>query len=320
MKQIWGLTDGSAGMASQVRGVGEALAKATGGEFTMKTARRMPPFSLLPGYMWRGAGLCKSWSSDALKAPWPDVLITSGRRCVAFALWIKHKSHGHTKIVHLQSPRVSLKHFDLVMPMEHDKESGDNIYPTFAALHHITLDKLSRAAYEFHDQVMSYPPARIVMLIGGATNKYKFTPARQQQLIGDINNFAKSYEGSLFISTSRRTGQEAAAAIEQAVASRKYSWVYNGRGDNPYLAWLATADAVVVTNDSVSMMSEVLATGKPLYILSLPEHEQTKPARFARQLIARGMARAFTFPLQPYQPDIYNEVPGAVQAILYSLA
>lgn len=313
---IWGLTDGSAGMVSQVRGVGESLAKASGGEFALKTARRVLPFGALPGWCWRGTGLLKSLDSDALKSPWPDVLISSGRRSVAFALWIKHKSRGHTKLVHLQSPRVKLSYFDLVMPMEHDDVSGENIYPTFAALHHITLEKLSRAAYEFHDQIMSYPQSRIALLIGGSTNKYQFTEARQQKLIKDITNFAKSFEGSLFISTSRRTGEQAAAAIKHAVAERQHSWIYDGQGENPYMAWLAAADAIVVTNDSVSMTSEVLATGKPLYILNLPEHEGTKPARFARQLIARGMAKPFTFPLQPYQPEVYDEVPGAVRAII----
>ena len=316
---IWGLTDGSAGMVSQVRGVGELLAMKTGDVFELKQARRFWPFCLLPGTWWKNSLWLKTPSSDVLKKPWPDVLITSGRRSVAFALAIKHASKGHTKLIHLQSPRVPLPLFDLVVPMEHDKVSGDNIYPTFAALHHITNEKLSHAAYQFQSQLDQYPAPRVAMFIGGSTNKYKLKPKHMQRLISDISHFKDQYEGSLFLSTSRRTGEENIAALQQAMGHYDQLWMYNDGEPNPYLAWLAAADAIVVTNDSVNMMSEALVTAKPLYILNLPGHEHTKPARFARQLISRGMARPFSFPLVAYEPEVYNECDGVVEEILQSL-
>lgn len=287
-----------------------------GGIFIMKQARRLWPFCLLPGTWYKNALCLKTLSSDALKAPWPDVLITSGRRSVAFALAIKQASNGHTKLIHLQTPRAPLHLFDLVFPMEHDEVSGDNIYPTFAALHHVTNEKLSTAAYELQNEIDRYPSPRVAMFIGGSTNKYHLKAKYMHKLVDDIVAFKQKHQGSLFISTSRRTGAENTQKLVQALGDHDQLWIYSGGEPNPYLAWLASADAIVVTNDSVNMMSEALVTAKPLYILNLPEHTDTKPARFARQLISRGMAKPFSVPLIAYEPEVYNECEGVVEEIL----
>ena len=322
---IWGLTDGSAGMQSQVRGVGELLVSKLnrsplgGSEFVLKTARRLWPFCLLPAACWWGSLRLKTFSSDTLNAPWPDVLITSGRRSVAFALAIKHASKGHTKLVHLQTPRASLKLFDLVVPMEHDEVSGDNIFPTFAALHHITQEKLSQAAYDLQSTIDHYKNPRIAFFIGGSTNKYKLHKARMNRLIATLNTFLSEWDGSVWMSTSRRTGSDNIKMLQRSISGDDV-WFYSGGDNNPYLAWLAAADALAVTNDSVSMMSEALATGKPLYILPLPDHQNTKPARFARQLISRGMAMPLEIPLPDYDVEIHNECDAVVDEIIEMLS
>jgi hypothetical protein len=53
-----------------------------------------------------------------------------------------------------------------------------------------------------------------------------------------------------------------------------------GAADNPYLAYLAHADVLVVTGESESMLAEATAPGKPLYIYPLPERAQGVRVRF----------------------------------------
>ena len=60
---------------------------------------------------------------------------------------------------------------------------------------------------------------------------------------------------------------------------------------------LALADVIVVTEDSVSMTSEALATGKPVYDVRLPGYS-ARLRRFQDDLIAEGYTRPFTGALE----------------------
>src|SRR5438552_4092296 len=73
--------------------------------------------------------------------------------------------------------------------------------------------------------------------------------------------------------------------------------IWDGSGDNPYYAYLAAADALLVTADSVSMISEAAATGKPVHILELAKNRwggDGKFARFHATIREAGITRPFT--------------------------
>ncbi len=74
------------------------------------------------------------------------------------------------------------------------------------------------------------------------------------------------------------------------------------------MGMLALAETIIVTNDSVNMMSEAHATGKPLYILPLPGHANTKPARFAETLIRSGIARPLGSKLENWNYPVEDEM------------
>jgi mitochondrial fission protein ELM1 len=318
---VWGITDGSAGMVSQVRGVGEMLVQKYGGEFILKSVRLKKPFCWLRGN-WRFAAMQQlTRDSDTLSPPYPDILISSGRRSVALALAIKRSSGNKTKLVHLQGPRISTKYFDLVVAMEHDKLKGENVISTFAALHHITDAKLAEAHATYANQLTKYQSPRVAVLLGGSTHAYTLTPTHAEELAARVCEVIQQHKGSLWISTSRRTGAENIKTLRNILTSREDSHItiYSGDGENPYLAWLACADIIIVTNDSVSMMSEALCTGKPLYILPLPDHRNTKPANFANTLIERGYAKPFNPKLEPYQAIKLDEKETVVLEIIRRL-
>ena len=68
--------------------------------------------------------------------------------------------------------------------------------------------------------------------------------------------------------------------------------IWDGTGDNPYFAYLALADAVLVTADSVSMISEAAATGKPVHVLDL-DGGSAKFSRFHQLMQHAGITRPF---------------------------
>jgi mitochondrial fission protein ELM1 len=284
MTSCWGITDGSAGMVAQVR----ALANALELKPEMKVISLKKPWSLLPNICYAG-GLkscimaCALRNPETLAGPYPDMVISCGRKAALVALALK-KAAEKIKTVHIQDPQMPSRNFDLVVAMQHDKIQDGNVIKTTFALHNITPATLDEAYKKFAPRFSAYPKPHIAVLLGGSTNKYNLTKSRMETLISDLQKRLTGTQGSLLITPSRRTGAENIMALEKSFSANKNIYIYDGKEENPYMGMLACADEIIVTNDSVNMMSEALATGKKVTILNLEGHENTKPARFAEMI------------------------------------
>ena len=90
--------------------------------------------------------------------------------------------------------------------------------------------------------------------------------------------------------------------------------IWDGNGDNPYFAYLALADALLVTADSVSMISEAAATGKPVHILDL-DGGNAKFSRFHAAMRAAGITRPFSGPIESWTYPIQDDTARAGAAL-----
>ena len=115
-------------------------------------------------------------------------------------------------------------------------------------------------------------------LVGGPSDPLQFGPDEGQRLVADLAAVAGKTQGSLLIATGRRTPPEVVALLDELVATapgrhQLVAFPPNGfaqPADNPYRAILAVADRFVVTADSVSMLADACATGKPVTLFDLP--------------------------------------------------
>lgn len=288
MWRAWGITDGSAGMAAQVR----ALAHALNVEPDMKTVTLKKPWKWLPNCAYAGflQNYILSHALDHVPAgPYPDLIISCGRKGALVSLALK-KAHHEIRVIHIQDPQISPAFFDLVVAMEHDKVTGENVIKTRYALHSITPELLEVARAKFAPRFAHYPKPHHVVLFGGSTNKYRLTKSRMVKAVGSLARILQE-GGSLLITPSRRTGEANLKTLAKLFCGSERAYMYDFEGENPYLGLLAVADDITVTNDSVNMMSEAYATGKPLHILRLCGHTDTKPARFGEMLVERGVAQ-----------------------------
>ena len=114
---VWALTGEGELQDQEARG----LASAMGGRYEEKRVAYGP---LAP---WRGrlfgvtAGVLDPAGSAKLDAPWPDFLITSGRRSLPVARWIRRQAGGTTKLVHLGRPGGSFAFYDLIVAAPDDR-------------------------------------------------------------------------------------------------------------------------------------------------------------------------------------------------------
>lgn len=309
--QLWGISDGSAGMVAQLRGLLDAIAL----PYAIKRVERERPFVWLPNFMCGNVFNQMTDDSAPLTPPWPKMVVTCGRRSAPFGLAIRKKSNGFTKAVHIGDPQGRKDDYDLIIAMQHDRLYGQNVIDIRCSLHNITVALLSEVRHELYPHFAGRQKPFVALLIGGSTNKYRFGSAAETVVMETIQRLLEHTAATLLVTASRRTGEKFEQHLKRHYAGFKRVWIADRHSFNPYLGFLAYADHIVVTNDSVNMMSEALATGNPVYILPLPGHEGTKPERFAYYLVEDGIARFFDLPLEEWTyPDLAEA--GRVAALV----
>lgn len=228
----------------------------------------------------------------SLCEPWPELVISAGRRTAPVARWIKSKSPT-TRLVQIMDPGARSAEFDLLCVPAHDKPpSSPNTFVIPAAPHGMTGDRLREAAREWSPKLEKYPAPRIALMIGGSTRRRTFTDAMAGDLATGIRVAAGRLGASILVTTSRRTGT-AVDAIEDILGDDAMVYRWDSGEENPYAGFLALAEAIVVTGESVSMCSEACATGKPVYIFAPDDLITPKHARLHESLFAGGYAKPF---------------------------
>ncbi len=281
---VWVLADPRAGTAAQALGIAERL---------------RVPFRTVPLEWGRLARLPAPWptlagltapSRAAFIPPWPRLVIAAGRRSAAVALWLQRqgaRTGRGAKIVHCMRPGLGASRFDLLVIGRHDLPSpAPNLVAILGATHRMSPERLAAARAEFAD-FAALPSPRVALLMGGPVRREGMDPAIAGAIAAEVAGFA----GSILASASRRTGRAAEDALAAACASRPHRlFRWGDPGPNPYAGMLAWADAVVVSGDSVSMISEALATSAPVYIAD-PRGLGRRHRRLHASLIAADQAR-----------------------------
>ena len=264
---VWVLASPRAGDATQVL----ALAEALGWPFEVKKlAFRRWSVVLAPPFLTSDAGIDRNRSHE-LRAPWPDLVLSSGRENEPVARWIRRQSGGRTRIVQVGRPWGPIAAYDLVVTTpQYRLPARPNVLQNCAPLHRVTDQRLHDASRQWANRLADLPHPRIAVLVGGNSGPYALTRRSGERLAAAASALATRLGGSLLVTTSARTPGAAVRALEQRLSCPHllYRW-RRGDRDNPYFAFLALADEIIVTADSVSMASEAVASGKRVHLFDL---------------------------------------------------
>ncbi len=267
MPVVWLIDAYRAGERAQVR----ALVDALGWPCTTKVlSYRSQVF--LPHVLGQATLRGISAASAAqLRPPWPDLVISSGVRNEPVCRWIRAQSGGHTRYVHIGRPWAALHSFDLVITTaQYRVPPAPNVLNNMLTLHSISAQRLAQARQEWESTFAALPRPRFAVMVGGDSGPFTLGPKAAGRLGREASQLARAHGGSLLVSTSARTRPGAVDALEAAIAAPSYlhRWQVAGPA-NPYMGILAWADRVIVTGDSISMLSEACATGKPVTMFDL---------------------------------------------------
>lgn len=268
MPKVWILQSPHSGDNTQLR----ALAGALGWPAEVKRLvyrRREGVLRLFSLPTLAGVDLARS---SPLDAPWPDLVICSGRGAEAVAFWIR-RQNPHLRIVFIGTPWSGLQRFDLVITTpQYRLPHAANVLHNALPLHDVTVEKLGAAARRWEALLQHLPRPFTAVLVGGSSGPYLFTPEAAARLGRAATALAKAQGGSLLVTTSARTKAAAADALEAAIGVPHLLYRWQGPvEDNPFHAFLGLAEQVVVTADSVSMLAEASATGRPVYLFDIEE-------------------------------------------------
>ena len=303
---VWAVHDGKIGMANQVLG----LAEAVGYPVIEKAVALRAPWRHLAPSLWLHPMAALKPEGARLEPPWPDLLIACGRSVTALALAVKRASRGRTLWVQVQDPRFGRRHVDLMVVPQHDPARGENVLLTMGAVHRVRPTSLEAGRARFAPLLAALARPLVGVLIGGSNRVYRLTPAVAANLGGQLAALAARGFG-IAITPSRRTADAALKALTEPLRGVTH-YIWSGTGENPYLGLLAHADALVVTGDSVNMVSEAASTGKPVHVVAL-EGGSAKFQRFHELFRRADIARAFTGEIEhwTYQPPDDTERAAA---------
>src|SRR5678815_3594795 len=140
------------------------------------------------------------------------------------------------------------------------------------------------------------PPRSTLDRSSAASDVYKrqsyacrFDEETAYRLGVEVRSFAEAMGATVFATTSRRTGPKATVALKKGLGPCCYLHEWQpDQSENPYLAYLACAEILIVTGESESMLADAAATGKPIYIYPLPKQELDLWTQLKERIVARS--------------------------------
>ena len=287
-KKVWALMDDRRGSVSQARGVLQAL---DAEQFEIVEKKIIYTKSAaLPNWL-RGRTLLgiNAASKAELKEPYPDIVLSISRRTAPVARYIK-KKFPSVRLVQLMHPgNAGLNEFSAVIVPEHDrhKKHTKNMHYIIGCPHQVTQTYLEEARAKWMPTFSDLPKPITAVIVGGAIKKKPFTAENAADLAQAVQRLKERIGGSILLTTSRRTGAQAQKIIVDALQEiPQYAYLWGDTRPNPYSGFLACADNIVVTGDSVSMCCEATGSGKPIYIFCGHHWLTPKHQRFVDSLIA----------------------------------
>jgi len=328
--RVWALLGPHRGDNNQVL----ALAEALGLPFEEKwlsynQLRRVQPGLLGPTF--------RSVSSEAraqLEGVPPDLTISTGLRSVPVVRELRRRSGGKMRAVHLGYPRISPRHFDLVVPTpEYPVPDAPNVLRIPFALSPLTKSKVDGAGLS---AIANLPHPRRLFVLGGPTLYWELPEPEILSSLRQLIQIAKRAGGSVLAIGSPRTPAHLLAAVARELEQASVPTFMAPREGTPsYRAMLEAADELHVTADSVAMVADAVNTGKPVGIVPIAKSvlgravmlvaDRFRPGKrlrprdlrfFWASLSEHGFGGTIGAPTATIPPDFTSEIAERVRRLL----
>jgi mitochondrial fission protein ELM1 len=269
--RVWAIASYRAGENSQIFGLANRLGAAVDVK-RLHYNRLAGPIGLLRSVSRRGI----DETSDPLVPPWPALIVSAGVKNEPVCRWIQAQSGGRTRLVFLGRTWAKRNNFDLVITTpQYRLPHEPNVVHNLMTQHGVVPERLAANHARWEPLFAGLPRPWLGVLIGGDSGPFVLGPRAAARLAAQINKMVEARGGSAVVTTSARTRRVVADVLERELKVPVLLHRYREDDpNNPYLGVLALADALIVTSDSVAMLSEAAATGSPVCIFDLGAGER----------------------------------------------
>ena len=270
------LTEGLHGMISQTEG----LAKALNFDYIHEKIELNSFWKLIPTSF---TPVKKFVFKNQIEQDF-DVIISCGRKSIIPSLFLKKKSKKKIINIHIQNPKISLKHFDFVVCPEHDNLEGPNVLSTKGAIHYLTHEEINNSK-DYLLNKLERDKDVITLILGGPNKYYNYSDENMISIFSRINRMLKEHNLQLVVIPSNRTPKKTIELSKEYFTDNRT--VIDVVDKSAYLSSLALSKYLVVTCDSTSMISEAALTGKPVYVAMIPALRNDKRFQQFRSLFEK---------------------------------
>jgi len=291
------LTQGMHGMVSQTEG----LAKALKLNFKHQKIKLKPLWNLIPPKFTPVSEnlLTEKFVCDC------KIVISCGRKSVIPSAALKKRFGNEIFNIHIQDPKVSFKHFDLIISPEHDNIKGDNVLTTKGSIHYLTKKEIIDNSKYL--QLDKGKKKVVAFIIGGPNKYYNYSEEQIHYIFNKVKNLFTPDKFKIVVIPSYRTPER---IIKKAFNTFGFNHhVVKIIDKKAYLGSLALADYIIVTCDSTSMISEAAVTGKPVYAAMMkPNRNIRRFKSFYNQFQELGIIKELTDSIDSWSYDKLDEV------------
>ena len=292
------LTQGMHGMVSQVEG----LAKALGLSYKHQKIELKSFWNLIPPKI-------SPISENLVKNKFVcdcKVIISCGRKSVIPSIALKKRLGNQIFNIHIQDPKVSFQHFDLIVSPEHDRLKGENIINTTGAIHYLTKKEINENS-NYLGIEKDKRKESVAFIIGGPNKYYNYSEKHIHELFNKVKTLFTPDKFKIIVIPSYRTPENILKIAFNTFSINHH--VVKNIDKKAYLSALAISNYIVVTCDSTSMISEAAMTGKPVYIAMMKSFKPTgRFKKFYSQLKDLGITRELDDRVESWSYNKLNEV------------
>ena len=292
------LTQGMHGMVSQVEG----LAKALGLSYKHQKIDLKSFWNLIPPKI-------SPISENLVKNKFVcdcKVIISCGRKSVIPSIALKKRLGNQIFNIHVQDPKVSFEHFDLIVSPEHDNLKGENIINTTGAIHYLNKKEINENS-KYLGIEKDKRRELVAFIIGGPNKYYNYSEKQIHELFNKVKTLFTPDKFKIVVIPSYRTPENILKIAYNTFSINHH--VVKTIDKKAYLSALAISNYIVVTCDSTSMISEAAITGKPVYIAMMKSFKPTgRFKKFYSQLKDLGITRELEDRVESWSYSSLNEV------------
>ncbi len=270
------LTEGMHGMISQVEG----LAKALDIDFAHHKVELNSFWKLVPPKLTP----VSNFTFNSIGSKDFDIIISCGRKSVIPSICLKKNSKKKVHNIHIQDPKVSLKNFDFIIVPEHDGLTGENVILSKGSIHYLTNDEIVNNR-EYLIERLNKEKEYLAVILGGPNKYYDYNDQNLTIVFDKVKSILEKNNLQAIIIPSMRTPKKIIDLSNNYF--EKDHLVINNIDKKAYLSGLSLAKYIVVTCDSISMISEAALTGKPIYIAEIPAKKNDYRFRRFRKLFGK---------------------------------